>query len=403
MASISKDPSGNRTIQFVGADGKRRSIRLGKVNAKLAESFKLKVETLASSVASKIPLDSETSAWLGNIGDDLAGKLAAVGRIPERQSRTLGKFLNAYLERRKADSKPATIANIYRVAFDLKSFFGAGVSLRSITAENAAAFKDEYQAKGLAAATVYRQLKWAKMFFGLAVKAKYVSENPFAEVKGKSYTPSERQYYLTVPDTHRLMDAANPTWRTIIALCRFAGLRCPSEVLSLRWEDVNLADGRMVVTSPKTEHLRGKGSRVVPVFAMLRPFLEEAHELAEPGEEYVIGGKTGTASRTSGQGPEGWQRASLRTTFQKIIRRASLVQWPKLFHNLRASCETDLMQEHPIHVVTAWIGNTPNVAIQHYLQTLDSDFAKAVRGSAKSGAKSGAVVQKVVQTGAVRR
>ncbi len=203
-----------------------------------------------------------------------------------------------------------------------------------------------------------------------------------------------------MPDTRRLLGAANPTWRTIIALCRFAGLRCPSEILSLRWEDVNLADGRMV-TSPKTEHMQGKGSRVVPVFAALRPYLEEAFELAEPGEEYVVGGKTGATFRISGKGQQGWQRANLRTTFQKIIRRAGLVQWPKLFHNLRASCETDLMQEHPIHVVTAWIGNTPNVALQHYLQTLDSDFAKAVRGSAKSGAESGAVaVQKAVQTGA---
>ena len=82
MASISKDPSGNRTIQFVGADGKRRSIRLGKVNAKQAESLKLKVETLAASVATKLPLDSETAAWLGNIGDDLSAKLAGVGLIP---------------------------------------------------------------------------------------------------------------------------------------------------------------------------------------------------------------------------------------------------------------------------------------------------------------------------------
>ncbi len=401
MASISKDSAGNRTIQFVAADGKRRSIRLGKMNAKMAESLKLKVETLAASAASKIPLDSETAAWLGNIGDDLAEKLAGVGLMPQRQSRNLGEFLDAYLERRKADSKPATVANIYRVAFDLKSYFGADAGLRSITAENAGAFKDAYQAKGLAPATVYRQLKWAKMFFGLAVKAKYIPENPFAEVKGKSYTPTARQYYLTTADTYRILGVANPTWRTIIALCRFAGLRCPSEVLSLKWDDVNLPEGRMVVISPKTEHMEGKGSRVVPVFAVLRPYLEDAYELAEPGEVYVIGGKTGATFRTSGQGPEGWQRANLRTTFEKLIRRAGLVQWPKLFHNLRASCETDLMAKHSIHVVTAWIGNTPKIALGHYLQTLDSDFTKAVEGYEKSGAESGAVVvQNAVQTAA---
>jgi len=397
MASISKDPSGNRTIQFMGADGKRRSLRLGKVNAKQAEALKLKVETLASAIAAKIPLDSETSAWLGKIGSELAAKLAGVGLMPERESRGLGEFLNAYMERRKADSKPNTVSNIHRVVHDLTAFFGAEVGLRSITAEKAEAFKATYVAKDLAPATIYRQLKWAKMFFGLAEKADYISENPFADVKGKSYTPTERRYYLTVADTYRLLEAANPTWRTIIALCRFAGLRNPSEVLSLKWEDVNLATGRMVVTSPKTEHLQGKGSRVVPVFAALRPYLEEAYELAEPGEVYVVGGKTGATFRKSAG--DTWKLANMRTTFGKIIRRAGLLAWPKLFHNMRASCETDLMQEHPIHVATAWIGNTPNVALQHYLQTLDTDFAKAVKGSAKSGAESGAVlVQNAVQT-----
>jgi len=397
MASISKDSAGNRTVQFVGPDGKRRSIRLGKVNAKLAEAFKLKVETLAACASARLPIDTETATWLGTIGDELAAKLSGVGLMPERSSRTLGEFLNAYLERRKADSKPNTVANIYRVVQDLIMYFGADANLRSISQENALAFKDSYIAKKLAPATVYRQLKWAKMFFGLALKAKYIPENPFAEVKGKSYTPTERQYYLTIADTNRLIEAANPTWRTIIALCRLAGLRCPSEVLSLKWEDVNLLDGRMIVTSPKTDQMQGKGSRLVPIFASLRPHLEDAYELAEEGEVYVIGGKTGATFRASAG--DDWKNANLRTTFQKIIKRAGLVQWPKLFHNLRASCETDLMQNHPIHVVTAWIGNTPNVALQHYLQMTPSDFAKAVHGDGKSGAESGAMmVQNAVQT-----
>ncbi len=72
----------------------------------------------------------------------------------------------------------------------------------------------------------------------------------------------------------------------------------------------------------------------------------------------------------------------------KLIHRAGLKSWPKPFQNLRAICETDLMQHHSIHVVTAWIGNTPTVTLGHYLQTLDSDFEKAVRGGAESGARA---------------
>jgi hypothetical protein len=41
---------------------------------------------------------------------------------------------------------------------------------------------------------------------------------------------------------------------------------------------------------------------------------------------------------------------NLRTQFLKIIKRAGLKAWPRLFHNLRASRQTELMQRFPIYV-----------------------------------------------------
>ena len=60
--------------------------------------------------------------------------------------------------------------------------------------------------------------------------------------------------------------------------------------------------------------------------------------------------------------------------------------WGRLFHNLRGSLETELAQDHPVHVVAQWLGNTPKVAAAHYLQVRDSDFDRALAGGAKSGA-----------------
>ena len=49
MASISHEKkTGRRTVQFVGDNGKRRSIRLGKVNKRQAESAKLFIEDLGT-------------------------------------------------------------------------------------------------------------------------------------------------------------------------------------------------------------------------------------------------------------------------------------------------------------------------------------------------------------------
>lgn len=85
-----------------------------------------------------------------------------------------------------------------------------------------------------------------------------------------------------------MLDACpNHHWRTIVALCRFGGLRCPSEALSLRWQDVDWEAGRIVVQSPKTEHDVGKANRTIPLFPELRPILAEAFDLAPDGGEYV--------------------------------------------------------------------------------------------------------------------
>jgi integrase len=215
--------------------------------------------------------------------------------------------------------------------------------------------------------------------------------NPFANVAAQSSIPAERRAYISDTDTEKLTAVCNPTWRIIIALARYAGLRCPSEVLSLKWSDVNFETGRMTVPSCKTEHIPGKAYRVVPIFANLKSYLDEAFELAEGGAEYVVPGE----HRKAALKPTGWMNCNLRTQLLKLIKRAGLQPWPRLFHNLRASCETDLMATHPIHVTTAWLGNTPTIALKHYLQVLDTDFEKA----AKSGAESGAVeVQNVVQS-----
>ena len=38
-----------------------------------------------------------------------------------------------------------------------------------------------------------------------------------------------------------------------------------------------------------------------------------------------------------------------------------------------------------MHVVTAWLGNTPQIALKHYLQVTDADY-EAAQGGAESGA-----------------
>ena len=50
----------------------------------------------------------------------------------------------------------------------------------------------------------------------------------------------ERFYFLSTDVALKLLEEAhNADWRCIIGLSRFGGLRCPSEVLSLKWQDID--------------------------------------------------------------------------------------------------------------------------------------------------------------------
>ena len=72
------------------------------------------------------------------------------------------------------------------------------------------------------------------------------------------------------------------------------------------------------------------------------------------------------------------------TTFEKIIKRASLTPWPRLFHNLRSSRQTELAESFPSHVVCDWLGNSEDIARKHYFQTTDDHFARAASDDSKA-------------------
>jgi hypothetical protein len=213
-----------------------------------------------------------------------------------------------------------------------------------------------------------------------------VAENPFADVRSAAVIDQSKREYISVETIEQVLEHCDPTWRVILVLCRYAGLRCPSEVLSLRWEDVDWSRGRFTVTSPKTEHHEGRDSRVIPLFPRLRQELEGFSNRSQLSG-YVI-----ERYQKVCRNPKAWRNANLRTQFHKIIRRVGLTPWTRTFHSLRAACETDLMKEFPIHVVSAWLGNTPRIAIKHYLQITQDDFERAANGS---GAPA---VQNAVQT-----
>ncbi len=365
MASLSTDANGNRRILFFGADGKRRPIRLGKMPKKDAERIKLKVEILAAAQITNHPVDVEISKWVAGIGDDLYDKLAAVKLLPQRSHATvnLHDFITLYIDGR-TDIKQATRIGLLQAQTRLVDFFGKGIDLRQFTQADADRWVIHLRAK-YAEATAARTIKRARQFFTAAKRAKKIQDNPFDGIKPGRMENPEKHYFLSAGDTAKILDQCpSPHWRAIVALCRWGGLRCPSEVVELTWADMLWDQNRFRVRSPKMEGT-SKEERYVPMFPELRPHLEALFDSAEAGAIHLIRDRT--------IGPN-W-----RTTLTKIIRRAGLTPWPRLMQNLRSSRETELVERFPVHVVAYWLGNSPNVATKHYLQVRDTDFEQAAQ------------------------
>ena len=395
MASISREPNGRRTIQFVGPDGKRRSIRLGKVSQRTAEAVKVKVEALNTAALTGHAPDDEVARWAAGLDQAMSDKLAAVGLLARRQyvSMTLGDWLDCYVSGREADAKPNTLRNLRNTRKHFLDYFGPAKLLRDISAGDADEWRLNLKA-GRSEATVSREVKRARQFFRAAVRKRLIPENPFTDLPAPAQVNKSREHFISRETAGRVLEACpDAQWRLLFALSRFGGLRCPSEHLALRWADVDWERDRFTVHSPKTEHHAGGASRVVPIFAELRPYLEEAWDQAEPGTEYVI---------TRYRKPN----VNLRTQLLRIIKRAAAAPWPRLFHNLRASRQTELSEHYPSHVVCDWLGNSENIARQHYLQVLPEHFARAAKANggyprAEGGAESGAeAVQNPVQQSA---
>ncbi len=385
-----------RITLYVG--DRRKTIRLGKVSKAIADKWQDRIGEIVASISSGAGIAPDVAAWIDGLADEGYGRLVKAGLVLPRvsqASRTLGELCDRFKEH--SSVKPATEASYAQTLDSLRAFYGEGKPLEDISTESA----DEWRkwiasnkagegkrrkarvAKDnrLSPATVSKRTKVGKQVFRAAVRWGWLPKSPFDGLRAGSTANPSRAHYIDVATTADLLDACpGLEWRIVVALARYAGLRCPSEVGAVRLTDIDWQHGRMTVMASKTEgHGEGHASRLVPICPELRGILAEVFETAEPGATLVAP----LASRAG---------ANLRTTFERIILRAGHKPWPRLFQNLRASCETDWVEQYPAHVVAGWLGHSPTIAARHYLQTRDHHFRDVVEGGSERGTKRGTKV-----------
>ena len=384
MASISTNKkNGTKRVLFTDEQCKRRTIQLGKVTAKAAESFKLRVEALDASKRMGVPLDGELSVWLRDLSETMHGRLAKVGLVQSRINAAV-VTLEMLLKRFEANGivKASTRRTYQQTLQSLLNHFGGDIAINTLTVANADEWRKAISESSLATATVSKRVRVAKAIFRKAVKWDLLLRNPFEDLRSGSQSNPDRAFYIT----HEMMRAVlnecpSDQWRCILILCRYAGLRCPSELIGLTWGDVNWERKLLTVRSPKTAGYEGHEVRIVPITQDVMPILETLYYKAETGSIEIIDRQLNTSS-------------NLRTNLKRMILRAGMKPWPRIYQNLRSSRATQWLDEaYPHHVVAAWMGHSEQVLSKHYAQVLDTHLERAIN-YAKSDALD---VQKAAQ------
>jgi len=345
----------------------------GKRGERAAQKIGGYVENLAQAIEKNIPPDPAAIEWAIGTDGKLRDNLVAWGLVEPKnpklysdEGRFVEAFCQAYIDSR-SDLSPSSIDNWNQVRNCLVEYFSPKKILSSITPADADRFKRWLsKERGLAEATVSKIIKRSKQLFKEAVRDRLLKESPFDGIKsGNEANPARMRFIDSTMAKKILAACPDADWRCVFGLSRFCGLRCPSEVLNLKWTDVDWDQGRLRIEENKTE------LRFCPIFPEIRKILSEAFDIAPEGAVYVVGRYRADQS--------------LRTQFERILKRAGLEKWPRIFHNLRSTCRTELQERFPSHVIDGWLGQSTKTAEKHYLQITDDHWKAAIESGSHTG------------------
>ena len=395
MASLTQQDSGYR-LQFYGPDKRKRSIWIGSASAKKAEEIKRHVEELIDARKLGVKPSPETVKWavsvdsrIRNLLTDYGMMHAEITQSVEASRTTCMSMMDEYIEA-KQHVGPKWRINFKQAKGWFFKFFPDDKLLTEVTDVECVAWLEWMTIeKKLAQATAGQHLKRCRQIFKSALLRRMIPVNPLSAVKASTSSDESRNLLVDSEDAEKII-AQTPDleWAALIALARYGGLRCPSEVYKLRWSHILWTQNKFLVHSPKTTRY-GKSKRFFPITPGLRKHLEPLYNAVAPGVDVPSDALVITRYRAG--------EKNLRTQLARFIERAGLPELPKPFMNMRASARFDFEQygQFTSDELNAWFGHSEAIARKHYGRLADVSYSKAanltyIRGDGSTGGSIGA-------------
>ncbi len=193
---------------------------------------------------------------------------------------TLASELEDWLKECRATTAEKTLARYESFAGEFKTFLNAtesGPALASVTPDDVRRYLNTKRTQ-TAASTANLARKTLSAIFIRAVKNHHLRQNPVSPIKPFKALKSEKAVArrgFTLDELAQIYGKApDDFWRTLIVAGFYTGLRL-GDLVCLRWNSIDLAAGRLVLTDDKTEK-----ALKIPIARRLREILASARAQA---------------------------------------------------------------------------------------------------------------------------
>lgn len=177
----------------------------------------------------------------------------------------------------------------------------------------------EEQLKRVSKGTVSNYKANLSSIFQLAVEDEIIPRNPFSLVnlsrcKQNNSISTVKRLPFTIQEIHQLVTGLHSPWREIVLMCILTGGQRLGDIVCMKWEQVDWANGRIVIRTMKTGKVIA-----TPITNAVKSLLEP---LSKPYQEYIFPDMAKRYIRSSG---------SLSSEFTSILKGMGIIK-PENLH-----------------------------------------------------------------------
>lgn len=266
----------------------------------------------------------------------------------EEKQRTFAELMERYLQEIAVKKSPRSALRDRQSANHLLPCFGSKL-LCQISPKLLAEYKAKRRAEGAAPATLNKELGTVRHAFNIALREwEWCTTNPMHRVSMET-VHNARDRWLTSEEEGRLL-GVSPSWlQELITVALHTGMR-RGEILALKWQDVDLARGVLVVMKSKN-HER----RTIPLNGRVFELLVGKHGGKIKSQDLVFSTSCNTVR----------DERNLTRAFYVALEKAEIENLT--FHDLRHTFATRMVQKGvDIYKVQRLLGHKSPVMTQRY-------------------------------------